>query len=100
MSEPDQPSIFDGLEGQMRSYVERPKPLKAVAHGSCPRCTTERVGLVIQGGHLVWKDHYVATWGSVSRPCVAGGIRLCDEPARDTRLHTGMTPPTCKCMND
>lgn len=89
--------LFGGLEGMGRSYVDRPKPLKATTHGACPKCLADKVGLVIQGGHLVWKDHYVSTWGGTSRQCVGGGQRLCDLPARDVRSHTGLKTPHCIC---
>lgn len=95
----EQPSIFDGLEGAGLRFVERPAPLKANTHGACPSCLTDKVGLVIQGGHLVWKDHYVSTWGGSSRQCLAGGQRLCDSPARDVHLVTGLSTPVCICTH-
>ena len=99
MSDHEQDDLFAGLEGQgrPRTYVDKPVSRKASAFGGCPKCTADKVGLVVQGGHLVWKDHYVQTWGGNSRQCTCGGVRLCDLPARDVAMLTGLSTPTCIC---
>lgn len=98
MSEQDD-DLFAGLEGLGRpsTYVDAPEVRKPVLFGGCPKCLNEKVGLVIQAAHLVWKDHYVQTWGGASRQCVSGAQRLCDLPARDVVSQTGLSTPKCIC---
>lgn len=101
MSEQD--DLFAGLEGVVvrpATYVDKGVSRKPSTHGGCPRCTNEKVGLVIQAGHYAWVDHWVATYGGNARQCLAGGQRLCDEPARDMRFATGLKTPTCICTTE
>ena len=96
----EEDDLFAGLEGapvRSSTYVDKGTQRKPAAHGGCPQCSAEKVGLVIQGGHLAWKDHWVSTWGGSSRQCTAGGQRLCDLPARDVTNLTGLSTPTCIC---
>ena len=98
MSEQD--DLFAGLEGALvrpATYVDKGTSRRASTYAGCPQCTNDKVGLVIQAGHLAWKDHYVTTWGGASRQCTAGGQHLCDLPARDVRFLTGLQTPTCIC---
>jgi hypothetical protein len=100
MSDQPEDDLFAGLEGVGRrapTHVEREKPQRSVAHASCPQCLNDKVGVVRQGNHLVYKDHWVATWSGSSRQCIAGGQRLCDLPPRDTYAHTGTPTPICTC---
>jgi hypothetical protein len=93
----DDPTIFDGLEKRGRRDRQRSAPLRAVAHGACPLCSNDDVGLARQGAHLAWKDHSVRTWGGISLQCHASGQRLCDLPARDLKRFTVKPTPTCSC---
>lgn len=98
MSEQD--DLFAGLEGVLvrpSTYVDKGTARKPTTHGGCPSCTDDKVGLVIQAGHLAWKDHYVTTYSGAARQCAAGGQRLCEHPARDVRFLTGLQTPTCIC---
>lgn len=95
--------LFAGLEGvglPPSTYVDKAAKQRPITYGACPKCTSEKVGLVLQNGHLVWVDHYVSTWGGASRQCAAGAQHLCDLPARDVRLLTGMATPTCTCTTN
>ena len=93
----EQPSIFDDLiaEAAARPRIEKDKPVRTYAHGGCPKCSDNAVGLALVGQHLFWKDHDLRTWGGVSMQCQASGQRLCDLPARDVAHLNGNTTPTC-----
>lgn len=85
-------SIFDGLEGVGgREPVKRERTL---AHGACPCCLAEKVGLVRSPDnvHLVWRIHYYHTHGGTTLPCRAGAQHLCDQPARSI---VGYVVPRC-----
>lgn len=97
---PDDEDLFAGLEGvaaRPPTYVHKTPEQRPVGHAGCPQCTNEKVGLVRQGPHLAYKNHWVSTWGGTSRQCTAGGQRLCDLPARDVRSLTGSPTPICIC---
>lgn len=88
--------IFAGLEVRSKKVrKDLSTTQRSVAFGACPDCSSYKVGLVHQGGHLVWRDHSYRTHGGTSLPCRAVGVRLCDAPARATTFSTDV--PTCPC---
>ena len=102
MTGPEDDDLFAGLEGvgrRLSTHVEKVEPQRSVGYAGCPKCLNDKVGLVRQGSHLAFKDHYVATWGGAARQCGAGGRRLCDLPARDVTAHTGLSTPVCICTD-
>jgi hypothetical protein len=101
IEQPDD-DLFAGLEApaaRPSTYVDKADKQAPSTHGGCPSCTKDKVGLILQNGHLAWTDHYVATWGGAARQCAAGGQRLCELPARDVRFLTGLDTPICTCTN-
>ena len=72
--------------------------LRTIVSGKCPACVNQgkKVGLVRDGQHLIWRVHWVKTFGSTSRPCHASGAPLCENSA--IRI-PGETTPTCPCEN-
>jgi hypothetical protein len=74
---------------------ERKKYLKSSAQGNCSDCATQKkIGLVRQGEHIVWRQHWIKTWGNAVRQCRASGAPVCEAPAR---VIPGETPPKCPC---
>jgi len=70
--------------------------LRTIVSGKCPQCVNQgkKVGLVRDGQHLIWRVHWVKTFGSTSRLCHASGAPLCENSA--IRI-PGETTPTCPC---
>lgn len=64
--------------------VRRKRYDRSVAFGGCPDCTSDRVGLVRSGTHLVYREHYRATFGAARILCRATGSTICDNPPRGT----------------
>lgn len=70
----------------------------SVDWGACPDCTAQKVGLVVQGSHVAWRDHSKRTLSGAPMQCRATGQRLCEAPARDISTFTGTPPPKCPCQ--
>lgn len=70
------------------------KTQPGVAWAPCPDCTHLGAALVRDGDHLVWRVHWVRTYGHADRQCRASGQRLCDAPARKVPQAKN---PTCPC---
>lgn len=52
--------------------------IKPTGYVSCPLCSNQKVGFVLDGEHYVYKDHSYATWKGARFQCRAGGQRLCE----------------------
>lgn len=91
-----QSSIFEEIENAGR-FIEKPARAKTIAHGACPTCSNNKVGLVFARGSqcLAWKDHYLTTHGGHAMQCRSVGQHLCDCPARDVTSLTGLDTPVC-----
>ncbi len=68
-------SFFD-VEPMRRAREKRPV-VRSVAQGNCPECTREKVGLVRQGIHIVWREHNLTTWAGTRIACRASGVAAC-----------------------
>lgn len=85
-------AIEPGAEGER---LEKPKPPKTVAHGTCPMCG-DWAALYSATGHLVWKYHSRPTWGAARFPCMASGLQLCEMPCASQMDHDGHdVTPSC-----
>jgi len=87
------PVDWQPAEQAMRDEVKR-KAQPGVAWQPCPDCTSLGAALVRDGDHLVWRVHFVKTYGNAQRQCRASGQRLCDAPHR--KVPQGKTLP-CPC---
>jgi hypothetical protein len=88
-----------GLTAAQARPAHGPEPhgdgARAATWGKCPECANERkIGLLLQGEHLVWREHWLRTWGSLLRQCHASGTRLCQAPAVTL---PGERAPRCAC---
>lgn len=70
------------------------RPPKSIAQGNCPGCLRAKIGLVMQGTHLVWRMHTYQTWSGATMPCRAVGIAVCQLPESQPRLNA--IPLRCK----
>jgi hypothetical protein len=62
---------------------QRPRSLKSVTFGHCPECSAhDRVGLVWQGVHLVWRQHTYRTWSGATMICRTSNVSVCVAPER------------------
>ncbi len=93
---------FDGIPTNelfdaepMRERKRRPKTIPSSAHGKCPQCTAEKVGLVRVGAHLVWRRHTYRTWVGTAVECPASGVTLCVAP--EGRPPLNVHPIPCPC---
>jgi hypothetical protein len=74
--------MFD--EPPRRSKKRRTPSPRSVTRAKCPKCLTAMpVGLIRVGEHLVWREHYITTWGGARRPCPASGVAVCALPPKD-----------------
>lgn len=80
------------FEKQMVESKAKAKP--GVAWLPCPDCTHLGAAVVRDGDHLVWREHWVKTYGNAQRQCRASGQRLCDLPQR--KMPQGK-PLACPC---
>lgn len=72
----------------LRSGRVRTRSVKSVAHGNCPRCLADKIGLVRIGVHLVWRLHTYRTWSGAPMQCGASGVTVCDAPEASPPLNT------------
>ena len=71
------------------------KSAPSVARGKCPECAAKAtIGIVRQGGHLVWRLHHKATYSGARMDCGASGVALC--VAQPVAI-PGATTPECGC---
>ena len=70
----------------LRERKRKPKAIRAMAQGNCPRCTREKLGLVLLGSHLVWRWHTYRTWSGAPMECTASGVAVCVAPEADPPL--------------
>lgn len=64
----------------MRGYSEprRTTYVRAVDHAFCPECRSDRrIGLLLQGQHLVWRVHEKVTMSGARMQCGASGAPVC-----------------------
>lgn len=91
-------SMFDAEH--YRSSPERPKRPRTIASGRCPECIGgTRVGVVRQGEHLLWREHYYTTWSGARQLCRASGVATCIAPERvsgDYPAHVALLCPHAK----
>jgi hypothetical protein len=73
---------------------QRKRAARPFTFGSCPYCHNGKVGLVLLGGHLVWREHTYRTWSGAPVQCATSGVRLCDVPARTQEY---VDAPLCRC---
>lgn len=89
-------SLFS--DGEIASYRQskssKPavRPVRSVAQGNCPECTKNPVGLIRQGEHLYWRQHYVTTWRGTPMLCRAANVSLCVAPDKP---QSGITTHMC-----
>lgn len=77
----------------MRQHPEPVKRPRTVASGRCPECSGQRVGVVRQGEHLVWREHMYTTWGGSRQLCRASNVATCVAPerlSRDYPMHVAL----------
>jgi hypothetical protein len=67
----------------LRDTTVKRQTQKSVAQGKCPECTRPKIGLLAQGDHIVWRQHYYTTWHGTPMPCRASGVTACVAPERD-----------------
>lgn len=99
-NEPEVSDIFAGLDEMNTKhsrYGEDEGKRRSAAFGACPLCSKNKLGLVRQGVHLVWRDHTYQTHGGLSLQCSSTGQYLCEVPGRDVSDINGEQPPTCPC---
>lgn len=89
--------LFDpaSYEGKRVTSQEKPKALKSVAQGNCPKCSREKVGLVQTNGHLMWRVHTYRTHGGTTLHCPAVGIYVCQLPEGLPTHSADGIPVTC-----
>lgn len=83
-----------GPEHERQVVESKRKANPGVAWAPCPDCTHLGAALVREGDHLVWREHWVKTYGNATRQCRASSQRLCDAPAR--KVPQGKSP-ACPC---
>jgi hypothetical protein len=66
----------------MRSGKRRQKSVKSVAWGNCPGCLADKMGLVLVGRHLVWRQHTYRTWSGAAVECTSSGVSVCVAPEK------------------
>lgn len=49
---------------------------------ACPRCSSGRVAVLPDAGHLVYREHTYATYSGAAMPCQASHQRVCVLPPR------------------
>lgn len=82
---PTESMLADSEVEAMRSHPERVKRPPTVASGRCPECSNGRLGVVRQGGHLLWREHYYTTWSGARQLCRASNVATCVAPERVSR---------------
>lgn len=55
-------------------------PARAVAYTACPDCMNKKVALVSTNGHLLYREHWKATFSGAQMQCRASWSRICDNP--------------------
>lgn len=73
------------------SRKEKQASPRSVRWGRCPGCQrgvpeAKLIGLVQQGGHLVWRIHDIVTLSGARMQCPASGTRWCENYAGDDHL--------------
>lgn len=79
---PTESMFGDSEVDEMRQTKEPTKKPRSVAAGRCPECSNMRLGVVRQGQHLVWRQHYYITWSGAQVVCRASGVATCVAPER------------------
>jgi hypothetical protein len=74
----------DQLE-PMKRERQAPQKVRTIASGRCPECHNGRLGVVRQGEHLMWRQHYYITYSGARLICQASGVATCVAPERKTR---------------
>lgn len=90
--EPEQLGLF--AEPEHSAKPKRPGGPRSVAFGTCPSCTTGRIGLVRSASHLLWREHLIGTWSGARLPCRASNVAVCALPSL---IVVGEAPPVCTC---
>lgn len=79
-------SMFDDESVEdMRQEKVREKRPRTIASGRCPECSNARLGVVRQGEHLLWREHYFTTWSGAKQICRASNVATCVAPERLSR---------------
>lgn len=78
-------SLFNAED--YRQEKQRGQYVKSVAQGKCPKCTREKIGLLRQGEHIVWRHHTYKTWHNVPVECPASGVAVCVLPEGEPVLN-------------
>jgi len=84
--------IDDGMRDQKR----RRASVKSAAQGNCPKCLRPKVGLVLVGRHLVWRQHDKRTWSGTPVECQASGVSACVAP----EVEPYVNPEAVRCPHD
>jgi hypothetical protein len=58
----------------------RAKYVKPKAFYPCTKCSKPKVGIVLDGSHLVWKPHDRTTMSGAKMQCAISGAPLCANP--------------------
>jgi hypothetical protein len=85
-------SVDDG----MRDHKQRRRSAKSQAQGNCPRCLRPKVGLVLVGEHLVWRQHDKRTCSGAPVECQASGVSACVAPEAEPFVN----PERVRCPHD
>jgi hypothetical protein len=73
------PPMFEGGQARRRS-TGRVKYVKPVVFYACPQCSNTKVGVILDGSHLVWRPHNRTTMSGAKMLCVISGAPLCANP--------------------
>lgn len=91
------PELFP-MRRTERGSEHRKRYVRPYGWARCPRCSEvnqpERgIAVLVDGEHLVWKEHSYPTWAGTRMICQGSHQRVCDLPAAPN----GTTQLRCTC---